>query len=438
MHKLRRLFLSRKTVLTLIFLILASIVTGYVFPQRFSSSPEMMEKWQYANPFWAHWVERFGLDHVYSTPWFSVLLFLFLISLTVSTYEQIKTSIRKTFGAGVSSGGKTIKVNASEEELAVSIKKKGYIQIFKNDEIRRFVKHPWGYWGNVLFHLGIVISIASSLLVVLTEKRGVLTLVEGEVHIPGYPWRLEENGIFAGRFALPEAVRIEKVNPEFWETDNIKQLTSEVSFISPAGKVKKYNISINEILNYKGLRIYQQNRFGNAFFVEFIDREGRKTGSILQIERPPRRDKASYENFNIEGTPYGIKAKYYADADKKSMISENPLLVLRLVDNKRLIGEVSLKKGESSTLGPYTVQLAGVSKWTGLIFLDITGMSGIFFGFFLIILGGCLNYITPPREFYCRKIDNKFILTWRAAKFEHLYLEEYKRAVEGLKRNNEI
>lgn len=431
MNKLRRLFLSRKTVLTLIFLILASVVTGYVFPQRFSSTPEIIEKWQYANPFWAHWVEMFGLDHVYSTPWFSVLLFLFLISLTVSTYEQIKTSIRKTFGAGTSSGGKTIKVNASEEELAISIKKKGYYQIFKNDKIRRFVKHPWGYWGNALFHLGIVITIASSLLIFLTQKRGVLNLVEGEVYIPGNRWYNENNGILAGKFVLPDAVGLDRIVAEYWETDQLKQLSSELSFIDIQGRPQKRLLAINHVVSYKGLRVYQSQNYGHAFFVELTDQEGRKNRLILRIQSPTRRDKASYKNFQFQKVPHLLKAKYFADAEKKSMISSNPLLVMRLVNHNKIMGEIPLKVGESGRLGPYSVNLESVLRWSEVIFVNINGMPGIFCGFFIIILGGSLTYFMPPREVYLRKDVKEICLTWKASRFEELYKKELEKITEA-------
>ena len=80
-----------------------------------------MERWQERNPFWVPWVERLGLDHVYSTPWFAALLFVFLFSLGISTYEQIKISTKKTFG-GISTGGEGFRIIADENELISAIK----------------------------------------------------------------------------------------------------------------------------------------------------------------------------------------------------------------------------------------------------------------------------------------------------------------------------
>lgn len=429
---MKRFFLSRKTIFALIILALGSIVVAYIFPQRFSSSSETLRLWQEAHPFWVPWVERLGLDHVYFTPWFAVLLFTFSLTLAVSTYEQVKLSIKKTFGKEMTSGGKSLEVTGSEEDLVAAIKQEGYLQTTKAPEFLRLVKHPWGYWGNVLLHLGILLTIVSSLLIVLTQKRGLLQLIEGEVYIPGSRWTVEDNGILAGAFILPEAVRLNRVTAEFWETDNLKQLTTSISFISPQGRFTPYMLAINQILHYRGLRVYQGQSFGTVFFVELEDREGRRDTIMLHIGNPAGRDKPGYGDFRFEGIPYLLKAKYFVDAEKQSMNSMNPLLVMRLMDREQIAGEVSLKQGESGALGPYNAKLVGVSRWAGLIFVDLTGMPGIFFGFFIIILGGGLTYFFPPREFLVRKEEEGFSLSWRAARFEGFYQEEFKKISDVL------
>lgn len=431
MLSFKRFFLSRKTILTLIILILAAIIIGYLFPQRFAAPPSEMERWRETNSFWVPWVERLGLDHVYSTPWFAALLFVFLFSLGISTYEQIKISTKKTFG-GLPAGVESFRIIADENELISAIKTQGYFRAAKNEEGYRFVKHPWGYWGNVLLHIGIVLTIASSLLIVLTQKRGVLNLVEGEITIPGAPWAAEENGLMAGKLVLPEAVRLDKVIAEFWETDDLKQLTTAISFIDPQGRINKHTLAINQTIDSKGLRIYQSYNYGDAFFVKFVDLEGRRNGVILQIQSPSKRDRASYGNFNLEGAPYLLKAKYFADAGKRSMDSTNPLLVLRLMDKGKVMGEINLRKGESGKIGPYTASFLDASKWAGIIFVDITGMPGIFLGFFVIIAGSGLTYFMPPREFIVRREGGEFSIAWKAARFENFYKEEFESVLKDI------
>ena len=426
-RKIKRFFLSRKTILSLILLILAAIFIAYLFPQRFSTTYSEMEKWQQANPAWVPLVDLLGLDHVHTTPWFAVLLLAFLISLIISTFKQIKISIKNTFGHGVTSGGKNFRVNATEEETVTAIKRQGYFQIARNQSMQRFVKYPWVYWGCVLLHFGIVFAIASSLIVVLTEKRGLLQLVEGELYVPGTTWVTEEKGLLTGRFILPEAVMLDNVIPEFWETDDLRNLTTTLSFSDPQGRFKRYTLGINKTINYRGIKVYQSQSFGDAFFVKLTDKEGRKTGLILQLQNPDKRHNASFSNRQSYEMPYLLRVKYFTDAEKKSMLSTNPLLVMRLIDKGTVIGEVSLKNGESGKFGPYTATVAGISRWAGIIFVNITGMPGIFLGFFIIIIGGGLTYFMPPREFYLRKEGDGFSITWKATRFETFYKSEYEK-----------
>jgi cytochrome c biogenesis protein len=434
MTTIKRLFLSKRTILALILLIFIAIVIACIFPQRFSSSQAEIGKWQERHSAWIPWVETLGLHHVYSTPWFAIFLFLFMVSLTLSTFEQIKRASKKTFGEGVGQGGNEIAIRVPLEELKRVIKNSGYIKVAEKETLIRFVKHPWGYWGAVLLHLGIVIVIGSSLLIVLTQKRGLLHLVEGETFIPGSPWFVEENGVFAGSFVLPEAVKVEKVNPEFWETDDLKQLSTEVSFIDIREGVRKNVLAVNQTIHYRGLRIYQSQSFGSAFFVEIGDKEGGKKGVILQIENPVGRDRPSYGNFNFDGIPYLVKAKYFADADKQSMESANPLLVVRLVDKGTILGELPLRIGEEGRIGPCTVKLVKVSKWAGIIFVDITGMEGIFFGFFIIIVGSGLTYFMTPREICLKRESDQTHLTWKASRFEDIYRGEFDKMAGALER----
>ncbi|MBI4849337.1 MAG: cytochrome c biogenesis protein ResB [Nitrospirae bacterium] len=427
MNKFKSFLLSRKPVITQISLILSVVLLGYSFPQRFSTSQAVIDKWRGANPALVPWVEKLGLDHVYTTPWFAVILSIFLLTLIISTSDQIKKSFHLTFKKDIFTQKEGTIIHTSEEALVSAIRKKGYINIGTYEAAKRFVKHPWGYCGNMLLHLGLVAIIASSLVLLLTQKRGLLHLVEEEVQEPGKPWTVEENGLLADRFVLPDAIRLDKVNYEFWDSDDLKSLSSDITIIDPQGNSRQYKPGINKIITYKGTRIYQSNTLGHAFFVELIDKEGAEASTILLIEHPRRRDKPGHGSFNVDDLPYPIKANYFADADKKMMTGGNPLLNIMITDDKnKLVNEVSLKLGESGELGPYTARLVYISRWSGLIFVQDPGMSGVFFGFSIIIIGVMLSYFTPPREFLIRKEREGYSLVWIPTKFEKFYEEEFK------------
>ena len=420
---LKRFFLSRKTVITLILLMLGAILLGFSFPQRFLTPPADLDKWQIANPTLAKLSRALALDHVYTSPWFVVLLMFFLVSLCFSTWEQFRLALRKSREGGA--GGESFETSAGAAELAEGLRSLGYLKVGVRDGATRFVRHPWGYWGNFLLHLGIAISIASSLVILLYEKRAMVDLLEGEIYQPGGEWTREERGLLAGRLVLPEVVRLDRVVPEFYRNDNLRQLTTDFSFIDVSGRRVPLSIHINKSVRYKGLRIFQGKSHGRAFFVKFTGRSGEEHGEIFHLDQTPDRNTASYKNFVLPWFPHELKTKYYGDAERRSLDGNNPLFVMRLMDNGKVAAELPLKVGESGRFGDYMAQLVKVERWGGLIFIDTTGMAGIFLGFFIICLGGALNYFCPPRECSLTFTGNGCRLAWRATRFERLYRDEF-------------
>jgi|GEM_PF-667743 len=421
---LKRFFLSRATVITLIMLMLGAVLLGYFFPQRFLSAPAELDAWQLANPTLAVLWRTLALDHVYTSPWFAVLLLLFLISLLFSTLQQFQLALRKMRESG--GGGASFETASSPDQVAAVVRSAGYRRVggSSGGELR-FVRHPWGYWGNFLLHLGIVVSIASSLMVLLYEKRAVANLLEGEIHAPGSQWFQEERGLLAGSLTLPEPVRLDRVKAEYYPNDSLKQLVTDFTFLGAGGATTPLSMQVNRSRNHRGIRIFQGKSFGKAFYVTFT-RGPEEHREIFMIDHPRDRSTPSYKNFTLNWLPYEVKAKFYADAERKSIDSLTPLFTMRLAAGPKVIDELSLRPGESGRLGDYTAQLVAVERWGGLIFIGTTGMGGIFFGFFLLCIGGALSYFCPPRELMAVAGDGVCRVRWRATRFERLYREEFE------------
>ena len=115
------------------------------------------------------------------------------------------------------------------------------------------------------------------------------------------------------------------------------------------------------------------------------------------------------------------------------MLSTNPELVLRLTQGDREIARTTLTKEGTGMLGEYRVKLIGVSKWSKLIIVDVTGMPLIFTGFAIIMLGGLLQYLTPPRELIAiRQQDDNYMVYWKAAAFRDFFVDERDEVVTAL------
>ena len=438
--KIKRKLLSKKTVIALIILLLASIILSYLIPQQFSTQPANLLKWQQAHPQWLPIIDLLGLQHLFTSPWFAFLLFWLSVTLGLTAYDQGQTAFKQTFvttreqPTTEASEEDSHFCNLSEPEFSSILKKNGYLLVTRWPSMIRYVKHPWGYWGGVLLHAGMLIIIFASLLSVVNGKRSVAKLVERETLLPSTPWLYEENGLLADSIVLPEAVRLNKLTFEFWPQGGLKNLSSILTFVSPQGETNNLPVSLNQVLSWQGLRIYQQARFGVITTVILRDSTGGDSGVItLDFSHPRVLEQPSYGDYDFAGIPYHIRARYFADADKKSLQDNNPLLTLRFMEDNKVVNEISLKKNERGIFGTYEAQFVNVTNWAEFVFFDPTGMGGVFLGFLVFALGGILYYFTPPRQIYCRKLESGSLFFGESSRFKQHFADELQQLTASLR-----
>lgn len=436
MNMLKRFFLSRNTVITLILSALFAITLAAFIPQGFLASSDTMLAWQAAHPLLERCSKPLGLHHIYTHPLFSIILAGVTVSLALSAWNQCLAAWQRTFHPdnGIT-GGERFIVPGTMKESGLILAANGYLRHGTSNGNMRLVRHPWGYWGNTLLHIGIAVTIAASLFIALTQQRGIIQLAEGSEQHPSDPLLMEEHGFLVKPLKLPDPVRLERITYSFWPNNGVRQIESKLSFLPDTGTIETKSVEINSILHHRGIRFYQGSEFGHAFFVEVTGPDGLNRIFQLQIQHPEAPDKPGYNDFqDLLGDGGLVRAKYLVDAEKKSFRHVDPLLTLRLDTQGKEIGQIPLRVGEAGTIGPYSFRLKAVTPWSRLIIVNLTGMPGIFLGFFIICLGGLLHYFTPPREVSLHAATSGgTVICWRAVKFSGFYQDELaslKKALE--------
>ncbi len=432
--KIKRFFLSPATFLVLIALALLAMSISIYVPQSFMTSPEALTAWQSDYPGFAPVAEKLGLMRVYTHPAFIAILACFVVSLSLSCWNQIKLARQRTFSDMARQTGDTFGSSCTMEELSAILLARRYLRITASDGVR-FVRNPWGYWGNVLVHFGILTVIVASLWVALTQQRGKTFIIEGQTFYRGAEWLATETGLLAGPLILDEDIRIDKVAVDYSQTSAVSRIASSLAFFDKDGKETRGEAEVNSILTHDGLRIYQGMEFGLAFSLEIEAPDGNIGRHRLMVMHPKSPDKASYADFKeILGAGRLLRAKYFAEADRSSLRGENPLLTLRIDDNGRELGQVSLTAGGEGEIAGYRIRLAQVNRWTGLLMVKFFGLSGVVFGFVIICLGPVLHYFTPPREVTARITPEGVSVSFRAIQFSEFYtpeFEEIKQLLSG-------
>ena len=429
MNKIIQFITARRVSLGLILLLAGLMYVSTIIPQSIDSTPEKVESWRrsFGGILWL--IDVFNLHSIYSQPWFAILILLSSFALWLSSYDQFTVVRKKLYSVGTTSADTLIE-KISEPLLRSVADRYGY-QIIQNRSggVLKFVKFPWGFWGVFLLHIGMALVVTASLSVSLTTRQGVLIMGEGEQRNSRGSWNASEHGLFASMLKLPGTIRLDKVNVNFDSTNQPKEVSSNVNIINSSGRSATLTAYINRTLRYNGLRVYHSSEYGNVFEVVFTDKNGAIYTEKIAAQQPVSLTKPGYsDELSIAWSPYLLSAKYYADTDRKSMLSTNPELILRLTQGDREIARTVLTKGTSAMLGEYKVQLKGVARWSKLIFVDTAGMPLVFTGFAIIMLGGLLQYLTPPRELIAvSQGDNSYTVYWKAAAFREFFLEERDR-----------
>ncbi len=428
LHALNRFLTSRRTAITLIVVLLALTSLGYVLPQqgtdglgpnRFDLPTSLLTLSSAA-----------GLDRMWSSPLYLGTLGACLIALLAALLQSGRTAWKRTFQPVVGAGSRgALHTHMPAEETASLLRARGYRPMPPAGTTSRFMKHPWGLWGGFILHLGLVVSVAFALIVLSTESWAIIGLVEGETLEPGGEWSNSEPGPFSDHIVLPETLRLDKVTPTYWDNDELRQITSDLTFIAPDGTEYPLQIAVNHSKVRNGVRFYQDQRFGRSFFLEVTD------GEELRRERVEMEWAWSTEEpvyFDLElGPDRRLQLKYYADVERASLTGE-PELWARYAEGDERSAEAVLPVDIPIQVGPLVVELKLVRSWANIIVMRDHGVPVLFAGFFLVFIGSALIYLTVPREAFVSTEDGTTTVHLRAIRFPDMYAEEIDTIAESL------
>jgi len=438
-NKVKKLITTRRVSLGLILSLAGLFYLSTVIPQVIDSTPEKVEAWRRGHGSLLWLIDAVNLHSIYSQPWFAAAILFATLALGLSSYDQLKITRNKLSSTGTSSA-ELLAEGITVTSLRSVARSHSYRVIQPGKMPFKFVRSPWGYFGNLLLHVGMTVIIAVSLYVALTSRQGSLILIEGEPLNSRQPWSVSEQGLLASPLKLPGAIRLNRVRLQFDNKNRPQEVFSDISITDPSGRVDSLTASINRIMSYRGLRIYHAAQYGSTFAVAITDKTGKSYYETIAVQQPASPTEAGYsEVFNVDWSPDLLSAKYFADADKKTMLSSNPELVLRLTRGEKEIARTTLTKGSSGMLGEYRVQLGKVGTWSKLIFVDSAGMPLIFTGFAIVMLGGLLQYLTPPRELIAvRQQNDLYLVYWKAAAFRDFFVDERDEVARALQKGTTV
>ena len=340
---------------------------------------------------------QLGLDHVYKTWWFFLLIFLFGFSLISCTFLQqfpsLKVARRCQFFRTTEQFYRlkisTILTNFSTSKILARIQQNQY-SIFQQKNIVYCYKGLIGRIAPILVHF-------SMILILLGTIVGSFFGLKAQEIVPKTEQFHIQNILTSGQLTnIPEtSVRINDFWINYTKSKTISQFYSDLSVLDSEGsEIDRKTISVNSPLIYKGLYYYQTdwNLIGLRFQTE--------TNEILE-----------YPLVNALNNQNKVWLTW---------ISTNSSLTngfIAIIDN--LEGYCSIYNESGVFLGNLelneTVNFSGsltlleIISSTGLQIKTDLGIPIIYGGFFFLMLSTLISYITYSQIWIVEKQNQLFI-----------------------------
>ncbi|MGC9966697.1 MAG: cytochrome c biogenesis protein ResB [Syntrophobacteraceae bacterium] len=292
---------SLKLTLVLFFALAASSVVGTLLPQGVSA-PELRGHF---SPAVVSLIDLLGLNNLYHSIWFRVLLLLLCINMVACTVERLPKTVRLirrpedpfdsrklskfSFSASI--------VAPMSQEQAQSIVETAVGESF--GPLRRIGSQgPFcavsekGRWSGLMVygvHVSVLIVLVGAMVGSYVGFKGTMNLVEGET---------SDEVLLAGEREvkeLPFMVRCDKFDVSFYDTGAPKEFRADLAIIDKGTEVLKEPVVVNGPLTYQGITFYQAS-YGTTLKGAAIELTGGDPARTIAMDLPFR------ERVTIPGT----------------------------------------------------------------------------------------------------------------------------------------
>lgn len=363
---------------------------------------------------------RLGLDDVFGSVIFGAVLVLVLVSATAAMIHQARIVWRRTFRTAVPRSEYAFDTSCPADGVDAVLRTHHYLRVGTVEGHLRYLCHPWGLWGGLILHVGLVVALVAGFVALGTERRAITDLAVGEVYEPGMEWAYEEGGWLSSPLMLDSPLVVESVEPVFWPTDEVRQVTSVLRFLG-ASADDVLTIQVNAPQRHRDLTLYQSQNFGHTFLLEVAYGD-----EVMRLRAdmpwPTGRAVPSYQDITFGDDR--LQLRYYADVEQEGMVG-SPTIGARYALGEERSDVATLTIGQSVQVGPLDVTLVDVLRWTRISVVRNHGIAPLFTGFFLIIFGSILIYGVVPREVYVMEHGGATTVTWRALRFRENVMGEF-------------
>jgi cytochrome c biogenesis protein len=273
-----RTLTSMRTALVLLFLLALAAIPGSLIPQQ-KVDPTAVSAYQRAHPTLSPWFNRVGMFHVYTSPWFSAVYLLLMISLVGCFVPRIRLYARAARARPPRAPANLARLPAfdsfhtdespaqvAERATRLLRSQRRRVAQYEVADGARVVSAEKGYLreaGNLVFHIAVLVVLVGVAVTSLWGFKGSVVVVQGD----SFSNTLIQYDDFAsgGRFSSTDlapfaftvdrfAVAYDRHGPGRGTPTRFDAQLSVVD--RPGEQARRYDLRVNHPLQVDGTSVY--------------------------------------------------------------------------------------------------------------------------------------------------------------------------------------
>jgi len=409
-------FSSVKLTLILLTILAITSIFGTVIPQQQGA----MQFAQKFSPGLAQLLLSLQFFDMYHSIWFRVIIGSLVLNLIVCSIDRFPTTLKLFRSLPRPDRAKPFEnlppqrsflVKGEFEEISVRVAdllKSQYKNIkIKNIDKKSFLygeKGRYSYFGVYLVHLSILIILIGSIIGSLFGFEAYVNIEEGEA----------VDTVILRKNRIPKKlgfnVRCEKFTVAFYDNGAPKEYRSELSFLANGEVVHKGDLLVNHPINFRGITFYQSSygtTAGDSVRLSISHDPFEKKTRTLEVktgqEVTINEDGAKFRVIDVDANLKGMMGPAALISIRSHQKEETRFWVFQNMETlKERFPETMLQAPmlNPSSFEPYTFYLDKIESryYTGLQVNKDPGVSFVWAGFFLIVIGLFITFFMSHRR----------------------------------------
>ncbi len=392
------------------------LVLASVLPDPARLAPDELAEMEASRPWTLAVARRFPAGRVLDSPWLVTVPVLLGLAIAWNLVERVVERQRRTplraegrFRAQIEWSEASPPMEAVTR-LRGALRRGGYRVAETSEDDTAVVvgrRGDLGFWGSLVFHVGLVVALVAVVLTMVAEWRGELQLVEGQVVALDAPGAVAIQRLGPlGRGPPHLVVRLDRVEARYLEDRFAVDYRAELAVLDDSGALRTGTVRVNQPISVEGQRFFLQ-RYGVAPVLEV--RRGRETplaGPVVLSVLGGREDR-----FDVPGTRDRIAVRWFGDhvrepggVRSRSDEPRRPALGLSLEPGPpgSAARPMLLPLGEETSLGPYRVAFRELRRWASFGVDRDPGTLVLFAALVLAAAGLAVRFWDHEREIRVR------------------------------------